>query len=108
MSDSDWEDWLRRWWRAQWDMRNADPPACQICDMPDDLVMVRRTPAGPPMIYEDVIALCQRCATRTLQLVAERSLPGSRWAGMPREIAIDTAVYELTAGTTPLEPDSGE
>lgn len=60
------------------------------------------------MVYEDVIALCQRCATRTEQVVAERSRAESRWAGMPRQIAVDTAVYELTTDISPLEPDAGE
>ncbi len=108
MSEGDWGDWLQRWWGTQWDICNAAAPSCHICDALDELMLLRRPSPGRPIIFDDVIPLCQRCAGRVEQLLNDRCAPGATWTNMPRQLAVDAIVQELGSGATPLEPEPGE
>lgn len=108
MTGSEWEDWIRRWWRPQWDIRSAAEPSCRLCGDDTDLMLIRRTAPDKPLIYDDVIPLCGRCCHQVETLVAEQTAPGAPWEMMPRYLAVDIIIGDIGAGRIRLDPPPGD
>ena len=95
--------WLWAWWRPQWDLRHGQPPACLVCRATGPLLLDRQQDPQRTTVFRDMVAVCTPCAARAEQLVAARTANSRRWHGMPRAIAVDAVLRELTTGSTSID-----
>ncbi len=86
---------LLSWWDGVNQDRSGNNARCATCDIDTDLVLIWKGEAGQVIYWHDLVALCRRCGQLVDQVLADRGSPGGRWYGMPRSLAVESAVLHV-------------
>ena len=80
------------WWGEVHLQRTGTIARCAICDLDAWLVLLWKGGGAPAVHWRELVPLCERCADRVTAILATRCRPGGRWDGMPRDLAVESAV----------------
>ena len=86
---------LVSWWGEVHLQRTGTTARCAICDRDTGLVLLWKGGDSPTVHWHELVPLCERCADQVNAILATRCRPGGRWDGMPRDLAIESAVLHV-------------
>jgi hypothetical protein len=82
------------WWNEVHRQQTGITARCATCDIDTRLVLFWKGGDSPADSRHE-LPLCERCADQVNAILATRCRPGGRWDGMPRDLAIESAVLHV-------------
>ena len=83
------------WWDEVHPQRTGTIARCAICCIDTGLVLLRKGGDKQALSWNRLPPLCECCAEQVTAILAARCRPGGRWDGMPRDLAIESAVLHV-------------
>lgn len=82
------------WWNQVHLQRTGITARCATCDVDTDRLLFWKG-GDSPAVSRQEMPLCERCADQVNAILASRCRPGGRWDGMPRDLAVESAVLHV-------------